>query len=297
MIGPKPNQALRQTNVARQRGIDPRLGFRQIDLPPGIGDRLGRHGGCRRNGGSLAHSRLGLALGLLGLGHGNASRAPLGIGIGNLPEGRSARGQRRCRQYAGIRPIELGEQSPARIGGDGWNGAKAWTQAETVERECGHSLPGCVHANPSIDYERTMPASATLKHSAQRRQGDGDGRSLEPLSAFTGGWPYMVGIRARSANSASPATIMASEETCASLFSHANLCNHSRRGSSTATISICPASTPRLKPTSAATSPLVGKPTSVSAPAKPKPCTNPNKKLTAQRRDGAFRMARFSNAT
>ena len=46
------------------------------------------------------------------------------------------------------------------------------------------------------------------------------------------------------------------------------------------TIAICPASTPKLKPSKAETILSSGKPTSARVPANPKPCARPNKAVT-----------------
>jgi hypothetical protein len=67
----------------------------------------------------------------------------------------------------------------------------------------------------------------------------------------------------------------------------------------TATTASWPSSTPRLKVRSATGRWLSGSPISLTAPAKPRPCTRPNRKATTagKRRDSVWRACSASTAT
>ena len=77
-----------------------------------------------------------LALDLLLLAHRqDLLGLTLGVGVGDRAERLRARLQVGARDQAGARPIELGQQRAARVGGDRHDRARARPETEPVERQ------------------------------------------------------------------------------------------------------------------------------------------------------------------
>ena len=126
MVRPEPHQTLRETDLGGERSVDARPHLLEEDVAADRRlRRLGRHRRRRRAGGGLLHAvahrpAFGLlALDLLLLAHRqDLLGLTLGVGVGDRAERLRARLQVGARDQAGARPVEFGQQRPARVGGD-----------------------------------------------------------------------------------------------------------------------------------------------------------------------------------
>src|SRR5262249_40787052 len=148
------------------------------------------------------------------------------------------------------------------------------------------------HRHPQ-DLERPEPGlhGETAEHGAvdedgghQRERGDDAGTDAAQKNA-------------RSTNSTTPTSRMASDEPHTMRGSQRVRRSSASAGSATATTRAWPSSTPALKPKSENSRPRAGSPSSRRAAEKPKPCTRPKQKLTTQRRPTTGLTTRFSAAT
>ncbi len=150
MVRPEPHQALDEADLGGDGGVEMRLGLGEEDLlRHGLGrrgrglrsrglDGLGRHLGlCLHRPGHAGFGRRALGLLLA-----QPRDARLGSALGEELEGGaigSAAGHQAGggEDLAGIRPVEVGEERAARIGGDGGDRARAGPEAESMQRQRG----------------------------------------------------------------------------------------------------------------------------------------------------------------
>jgi hypothetical protein len=171
MVRPEPDQALGKADLRVDPGIEPGLDLFQEILPldgGGPKDR-GRWWRRRRFGllglllpGSVAHAGLPLLLGTL-------CQDLLGPPCRPRLKG-SARGLRAGQQLRIInapdpRTLDLGEQRPARVGGDGRDRAGTRPEAEAMKRAGGIGFRVLGHGPPPI----ASPAVRRVSQAAEAR--------------------------------------------------------------------------------------------------------------------------------
>ncbi len=137
MVRPEPDEPLEEADLGAERGLDARLGFREINLLRHPGTRIAHWHWRRRRRGLIVHLRQGSAAarrgGLLRGAFGLARR-PLRLLEGECDAGGgAARQQIRIADAAGARAIQFREQRAAGIRRNARNRSGAWTEAEPVQ--------------------------------------------------------------------------------------------------------------------------------------------------------------------
>ena len=161
MVRPEPDQPFDETDLGAERGIEACLGFIEINLLRHARTGIGP-GRCRR--GRLIrrfHVRWRAAGALrIGLLH-RALSAPglalrLLVGKCRAP-GRTARQQVGVGNTASAGAVQIGEQSAARVGGNGGDRSGARADAEPVQGERSVGLGIAGHASMSSRLDATPP--------------------------------------------------------------------------------------------------------------------------------------------
>ena len=145
MVRPEPDEPLDKSDLGRERGVEPRLGFGEVELlrRDADGRTLPRRPLLSRSSAALFARVLGLRV-LLLRGFGlcvvlaAGLTAHLALRLAELDrraQRRAAAHQVRRRDAAGVGAIELGDQRAARIGCDRRDRSGARSQSEPVQRE------------------------------------------------------------------------------------------------------------------------------------------------------------------
>jgi hypothetical protein len=170
MIGPEPDQPLHKSDLGGQSGFGADPCLVKIDQSPRIRDGFG---------GDLCRHRIGILL--AALHHGGHVRhllsfrfllrfrgddrfgLPLRVGLVNGAESLRTRRQRGCRQLAGRRSFEFGDQRPTRIRLDRRNRSRPRPHPKPMQGQYCLSLCGTAHGNALNDKQVTTCRVQPLK--------------------------------------------------------------------------------------------------------------------------------------